>query len=271
MSIITISRGSYSKGKEIGIKVAEKLGYTAVSREIIIAASEEFNITEIKLARAFHDAPSIFERFTHGKERYIAHIASTLLAKFQEDNIVYHGLAGHFFAKGVSHVLKVRVILDFEERIRTKMERDHVTRAIAAESLEKDDKERRQWSLKLFGVDTWDASLYDLVVHICRLTVSDAVNIICDTVKLEQFKTTPESQKALDDLALAANVKASIVDKYANSSVTAHEGIVIIGLRVSGSLGPRVVEEVKHLAEGVSGVKGVKVHLIPLTLFEHSP
>lgn len=268
MSIITISRGSYSKGKEIAVKVAEKLGYTAVSREIIIAASEEFNILEIKLARAIHDAPSVFERFTYGKQRYIAHIASTLLANFQKDNIVYHGLAGHFFIKDISHVLKVRIISDFEERVRTKMERDRVSQEIAAESLRKDDNERRQWSLALYGVDTWDISLYDLVVHIRKLTVSDAVNIICDTVKLEQFKTTSESQKALDDLALAATVKASIVNKYPNSSVTAHEGVVVAHIRASGSLGPKVVQDIEYLAGGVSGVRELEVHLTPVTLFE---
>jgi cytidylate kinase len=271
MSIITISRGSYSKGKEIGIKVAKRLGYTAISREIIIAASEEFNISEIKLARAVHDAPSIFERFTHGKERYISHIESTLLEHFQKDNIVYHGLAGHFFIKGISHVLKVRIISDFEERIRTKMERDHISREKAAESLKKDDLERRHWSLRLYGIDTWDASLYDLVVHVHKISVADAVSLICDTVKLGQFKTTPDSQKALDDLALAARVKASIVDKYPNSSVRAHTGAVTIHLRASGSLGQEVIDDLKHMAGGVPGVKDVNVHLDSLALFEPTP
>jgi hypothetical protein len=64
MSIITISRGSYSYGKEIAEKIAEKLGYQCVSREIIIRASEQFNLPEIKLKRAIHDAPSVLDRFT---------------------------------------------------------------------------------------------------------------------------------------------------------------------------------------------------------------
>ena len=36
MSIITISRGSYSKGKEIAEKVAEELGFECIAREIIL-------------------------------------------------------------------------------------------------------------------------------------------------------------------------------------------------------------------------------------------
>jgi len=117
MSVITISRGSYSRGKEVAEKVARELGYQCISREILLEASEEFNIPEVKLIRALHDAPSILDRFTHGKERYVAFIRQAFLEQVQADNVVYHGLAGHFFVEGVRHVLKVRVFADFEERV----------------------------------------------------------------------------------------------------------------------------------------------------------
>jgi hypothetical protein len=72
MSIITISRGSYSCGKEVAEKVSHALGYECISRDIILETSEQFNIPEIKLIRAIHDSPSILDRFTSGKERYIS-------------------------------------------------------------------------------------------------------------------------------------------------------------------------------------------------------
>ena len=100
MSIVIISRGAYSQGKEVAEKLAARLGYVCISREIILEASKHFNIPEIKLARAIHDAPSILDRFTYGKERYIAYIREALLHHFQKDNVVYHGLAGHFLSKG---------------------------------------------------------------------------------------------------------------------------------------------------------------------------
>ena len=48
MAIVAISRGSYSRGKEVAERVAERLGYQCISREVIIEASREFNIPEIK-------------------------------------------------------------------------------------------------------------------------------------------------------------------------------------------------------------------------------
>ena len=37
---------------------------------------------------------------------------------FVKDNVVYHGLAGQFLVAGVSHVLKVRIMAEMEDRVR---------------------------------------------------------------------------------------------------------------------------------------------------------
>src|SRR5208283_580697 len=87
MAIITISRGSYSKGKEVAEKVAQKLGYQCYAREVILEASKEFNIPEIKLVKAVHDAPSILERFSYGKEKFIAYFQAALLKCLVRDNV----------------------------------------------------------------------------------------------------------------------------------------------------------------------------------------
>jgi hypothetical protein len=46
MSIITISRGSYSRGKEVAEKVAAALGYECISREILLAARVQAALVE---------------------------------------------------------------------------------------------------------------------------------------------------------------------------------------------------------------------------------
>jgi cytidylate kinase len=122
------------------------------------------------------------------------------LEHFRNDNIVYHGLAGHFFVRGISHVVKVRIIADLEDRARLEMEREGITRAEALHLLKKDDEERRRWSEHLYGIDTWDPSLYDLVIHIHKISVDDAVDIVCQTAGLNHFQTTPKSKKAMEDL-----------------------------------------------------------------------
>ena len=150
MAIITISRGSFSKGKEVAEGVALRLGYTCISRDLLLEASSQFNVPEIKLIRALHDAPSILDRFTRGKERYLAYFAMALLERVQRDNVVYHGLAGHFYLMGVNHVLRVRVLADLADRVELEMKRENISREEALHIIKKDDEERRQWSMRLF-------------------------------------------------------------------------------------------------------------------------
>ena len=209
MPIITISRGSYNKGKAVAEKVAHKLGYKCISRDIILEASEEFNIQEIKLIRAIHDAPGILDRLSHEKDKYIAYIKALLLKHFRTDNIVYHGLAGHLFVEGISHVLKVRINADLKERAKLEMEREGMTRAEALHLLQKDDEERRKWSQYLYGTDTWNPNHYDLVIKIQKVSVDDAVDIICHTAELPEFQRTSQSKRAIEDLVLAAELKAT--------------------------------------------------------------
>ncbi|WP_028582421.1 cytidylate kinase-like family protein [Desulfogranum japonicum] len=212
MSIITISRGSFSRGKEVAEKLAEKLGYECVSREILLEASEEFNIPEIRLKSAMHDSASVLERFSHGKLRYISYYKYALLNHVVNNNIVYHGLAGQYILKDIPHVFKIRVQADFEDRIEQVMKHDHVSRNKAISIIKKDDKERRKWSLQLYGIDTKDSSLYDLVINIHKITVDDAVNLISSVVDTPAFQATPESQRKIEDLTLAAKIHALLID-----------------------------------------------------------
>ena len=208
MPIITISRGSYSKGKAVAEKVAQKLGCECISRDAILEASEEFNIQEIKLIRAIHDAPGILDQLSYEKDKYIAYVKALLLKHFRTDNIVYHGLAGHFFVKDISHVLKVRINADLDDRVRLEMEREGITRAEALQLLNKDDEERIKWSQYLYDTDTWNPNHYDLVIKIQKVSVDDAVDIICHTAELPKFQATSESKRAMEDLVLAAELRA---------------------------------------------------------------
>jgi hypothetical protein len=62
------------------------LSYESLPREIVLEASMQFNILEERLARAIHDAPSILDRFTYGKERYIDFFHAAFLKRVQKDN-----------------------------------------------------------------------------------------------------------------------------------------------------------------------------------------
>jgi cytidylate kinase len=258
MSIITINRGSYSRGKEVAEKLAARLGYACLSRDILLEASKEFNIPEIKLVRALHDAPSVLERFRHGKERYISYLQSALLQHAKDDNLVYHGLAGQFFLADIPHAFKVRIIADIEDRVAEEMRRENISADEALYILQKDDDERRKWGMRVYGTDIWDSRLYDMVIHIKTLTVEDVVDILFDTVQKPIFQTTAQSRQQVDNLALASKVKAVLAQTYPQTQVTADRG----SLQIMAP-GTEELAQIKDLALGIEGVGKVSFSHLP--------
>ncbi len=261
MSVITISRGSYSHGKEVAEKLAKKLGYECVSREIILKASEHFNIPEIKLLRAIHDAPSALDRFTYGKERYVAYVREALMHYLEKDNVVYHGLAGHFFVQEISHALKVRIFADMEDRVVEAMRRDGTSAEEAKKTLIKDDEARHRWSLYLYGIDTTDPSLYDMVIHIKSIGTDDAVELICRVVRLPYFQTTPESQKAMHIHFLAAQVQAGLVESIPSAKVEVEKGDIVVTMEGFWAEGKKMIAVVDKVIDSEKEGVQIKVRL----------
>ncbi len=264
MAIITISRGSYSRGKDTAERLAERLGYRCIGRDTLIEASKEFNIPEIKLIRALYDAPSVLDRFTYGKERYIKFIRRRVLESVQQDNVVYHGLAGHFFLQGIPHVCMVRIIARLEDRIREEMRREDISYEKAQNVLVKDDHERRKWARHLYGIDTSDASLYDLVLHVNKFDVEDAVDIIAHTINRPCFQTTQESREMLDRMVLCAKVESELAGSYPNAKCLIQDGTAHLTLKETPSKKDKVDSHVRELLKDSSEIKNIEVHLEPV-------
>jgi cytidylate kinase len=204
MPVIIISKGSYSHGGEVARKVAERLGYDCISRDILIETSKKFNVSELRLIRAVEDVPSFLEKYTFGRKKYINYVKAAILNNIANGNTVYHGFAGHVFVKDISHVIKVRIVADIEERLAYMMKRENVLKEEALRMVHKVDEERTKWGMKLYGIDPWDSRQYDQVINIGRITIDDAVDMICHTSGLKAFQPTVESQRQIEKFAIEA-------------------------------------------------------------------
>lgn len=263
MGIITISRGSYSRGKEIAHKLSKKLGYECISREILLKASKDFNVPEVKIVQAIQDAPSVLDKLKYGKKKYIAFIRKALLEHIQKDNVVYHGLAGHFFTQGIPNILKVRITANMDYRINTVMKRENVSKEKARQIIQKIDTERSKWSMQLYGVDTKSPELYDVVLHIDCLKVDGTVNLLNNLSRRACFQTTTESKNKLKDMLIAAEAYSVIVDKFPDANVKSKDGVIIISLESSLSVEEKLSRKFEKLLKNIDGVKEVKTFVIP--------
>ena len=227
MTVITISRGCFSHGQEIAEKVAKKLGYECVSREILVEAAQLFNVAEKKLIRSLNNAPNILERIVHGKERYLEYIKAALLEYVRKGNVVYHGHAGHLLLTEIPQVLKIRIIADKEDRINLLQKRENETKEAAAGIIENEDKNRAYWTRYLYKMDINDPKLYDIVINIGNLTIQDACEIIYVAARGNSFRITDESKQAVEDLAIASHLRAAL-QPVCDAEVSVKEGDVYV-------------------------------------------
>jgi cytidylate kinase len=210
MAIISISRGCSSHGKEIAERVAEMLGYQCVSREIPIEASWFFGVPETKLLKSLHDAPTVLDRITHRRERYLSYVQAALLEHVKGDNVVYHGHAGHLLLPRISHVLKVRVNAELRDRIALTQKRLQTSEDEALAFIESEDRHRSTWTRSLYKTNISDPGLYDIVLNVGRLKIQDACEIICAAARSDTYRASPESKRAMENLALSSHVKAAL-------------------------------------------------------------
>ena len=258
MAIITISRGTYSGGRELAKYLAGELGYRLLSHEeLFTIAANEFSVSEEKLENALMHKPGLLERLGLKRIHYLASITAAMTEAVQSDNVVYYGYAGHLLLHGVPHHLRVKMLADMEYRIKLTMERENISRKAAIQHIHKIDAEREKWCSSVYGFDRNDLSLYDLAINLERIGIPDAAKTIIELVRVG-FQTTPQARKIVDDMVLANEIRAKIAlapdisDDHIE--VVACDGVVTLKGRV-----PSVNEanECRALARQFPGVKKI--------------
>jgi cytidylate kinase len=264
MAVIVISRASYSHSTEIAERVAQELNYRCVSKEVISLASQEFDIPENYLRQAIEKAPSILDRFSFAKKKYVAYVRSALLEYVAEDNLVYHGLAGHILLLGLPNILRVMISATLEERVKVLMRRENVTEKEAIKAIEKFDKERRKWAMYFHGKDPWDLSMYDFGVVIGRLTIDDAVKKIINAVQLPSFKMTPELRQIINNESLAAKIKSDLMNFYHDVEVTVEDQTVVVHIQRSLKQEEAITEDIREILMEMHNIKDVRLNITPV-------
>ena len=268
MSIITVSRGSYSRGKEIAEKLARRLDYKCISRDNLFDNVEELNARDAQLVSSIEDIPSIFSRFRRGKEAYIAYIRATLLQKLKSDNVVYEGFVGHVFLKEIPGILKVRINSDEEDRSQIVAERDGLSIEQATKFIKKIDTQRRKWSQYLYGIDPSDSNQYDIVLNVAHIPPDSVIDTLVRISSLENFRLTDEARQQIDNLALAAEIQNRLLRKYSGVNVTADDGKVSIQSAIPRNERSGFISELERMAREMPPIKMIELAMqiaVPLS------
>ncbi len=261
MSVVTISRGSFSGGKKLAECLAQRLGYRCIDRDVIVEKAAAAGVSQQELHEALQKPPTFLERFTHKKYLYLTLIQAALADEVRTGRVVYHGNAGHLLLTAGPPVLRVRLIAPLRLRVAMARERLRLTEQEAVDYIRRRDDERRRWTQYLYGADWGDPSLYDVVVNIEYITVPEACRALAALVRARaSYEFGPEYRAILEDLATASRVRAKLAltpeTSHLEFSVLSRNGVVHLRGKVPNlDLLPRI----EQIAVSVPGVQKVNL------------
>jgi cytidylate kinase len=188
--VITISRERGSRGAYFGHKLAERLGYQCLHREIIdaICGSTGYRkqmieyLDEHYRSRLELTVASIFTGQAVDHADYVRNLYYVVLSMCRLGGVVLIGRGGNFIL-GQSRGFHIRVVCPRDKRIQNLMTFEQMPRDSAAVAVDNSDSERREWIRKLFKADINDPHQYDLVVNSAYIDADEFVQGIIDAMK----------------------------------------------------------------------------------------
>ncbi len=259
MSVITIFSGLFCSEEILVEKLRATTDYKIYNDQDLVAlASQETGMPESKLVRAFSAKTSVFNNFTHEKERAIAGLKLAMAELLSKNKILIQGFTGHLIPKDISHVLRVCLIADMSFREAHGVATTNITAHEAHKKIRKQDEVSAAWVQTLLGKgDPWGSKLYDIVVPMNRMSVDAAADLIKENLGKDVLRVSEASQRAVADFLLAARVEVALGKEGHCVGVSAQDGNVVITINKHVLMLTRLEEELKEIAGDVSGVTSV--------------
>jgi cytidylate kinase len=269
MPIIIISSETVESARQIAPATAEALGYQCLGPEILAEIAAECSVPEEKLSQALGNNPSKFKRMrSKNRSQLLAHVEAAVLDRLMADNIVCWGVASHLYVQGVSHAMKVRLLVNREQQAEQLAAAQNMTVKRAEKSIQDAIRKQTQWSQSAYEIDESDPAMYDLVVNLEQIDPDEAVRTITGAAAYRKFKPMTYSIKTLAENALAAKVKTKLLDTMSDVRVQARDGKVVVTSKALKRERQKKAAAIKELAGQVEGVEFVEVHLINYVIRE---
>ncbi len=259
MSIISLFSGSFCDEEIVLRAMAEQTGYRMVGDvDLIARAGQLAGMSEAKVERAFAAQPSVFNKFTHDRERAIAYLRLVTAQAIGEDGLIVNGFVSHLIPSRISHVLRICLIADLKSRLVKAMTTMNVPEPEAVKLIHKQDEDRAAWVQSLREIsDPWASDLYDMVLPTDKLAPEEIARDIAKNAASDVVHRTARSAAALSDFLLAAEVEVALVNQGHQVIASAKDGVVTLTINKHVLMLSRLENELKTIAGKVPSVKEV--------------
>ncbi|HAY20690.1 cytidylate kinase family protein [Desulfobacca acetoxidans] len=264
MAILAVSREYGSGGREIGRRLAARLGYAYVDKERLFQDLDHRGKRWGRAARELDEVcPTLWERHDWQYQGYISLVESLILDYAVQDRVVLIGRGAVILLQGVPFCLKVRLTAPLEVRVERVMLEESLDREAAAQLITRVDQDRACYLQTNYSKVWNDAGNYDLVLNTGRLGYDQTVELLLAALAEKESLATPGARNRLADLALACRLKARLATDSRilapTLKVRLDDGGAII---VSGVIHtPKEMQLVQEIAGEVCGSKALQFDL----------
>jgi len=258
MPVITITREMGTLGKDVAVGLSDALDIPVIYNEIVDHLADRMRVRKSHVIRLLDGKAGLLERLAADKTSLFVHSADEVIGMaLQERGAVIRGWGASHLLRAVPHVVCVRVCSPFEVRKRRMLERLNTgNEAEIRTEIQQNDEAHAAIVRRHFGVEWTAPEHYDLVLNTERVSVGDCVAQVLALLRSPAFAETDQARRQLENLALAARVRAALLragetrDKKIH--VTAEGGLVTLwGVK-------RSTEEKLIFVEVASAVEGVR-------------
>lgn len=275
MPIIAMTQEMGSLAKDVAIELAASMNLSVMRHEVVDHLAGKLHVSTSVISRLREGKATLIERVKNDKDRFALYSAEEVFTQADQGNVVIRGWGATCLLRPVPHVVCVRITRSMSKRVEWLM--NHLEtddREFAESEIRRSDDAHASRMQQQFGVTWGDPVLYDVVLNTDRLSVHSCVEQIRALTQRPEFQETEESRKLLNNMTLAARVRAKLKDHEAtaeiNITIEAQNGNVLLrGIVIN----EREKTEVEKVATEVKGVTSVRNELRLMTstrLFTYS-
>jgi cytidylate kinase len=192
MKAITITREYGAGGGEVARKLAERLGWEVLDRELLHEAAQIEHVPDAELDRLDEKAIAMADRFRlhPPHQKYLHGLTEAARHAVQRGNVVLVGRGARHLLGEMPDVFHLRLVAPREWRVERMAKLEGWSLDQAHARCVEVDRTRDLFTRYFFGDTAREPAQYDLVANTARVPIEDVVCMVAATVRPGSVETT---------------------------------------------------------------------------------
>jgi cytidylate kinase len=210
MTVIAMTREMGSRGREVALGLADRLGLKIIHHELVEQdLSERLNLPESAVHRFLEGDVSLFERWRIDRTRVSLYTKEEILELACRGNVLIRGWGAAQLLHSIGNVLCIRVCAPMRCREDALLARvsSLKDREEARAEIERNDAAHAKVIQRFFKVDWRDSEQYDMVLNTEHLPIDFCVDQVAQLAALPNFQQTKRSRRALADRLIEFRIR----------------------------------------------------------------